>query len=54
MIYKGPNSINTFTQKINMNYEMIGNNKCMTEFKLKTVKKSPDGQTNEFPNTLLP
>jgi hypothetical protein len=54
MIYKGPNSQNKFTQKIDMNYEMIGNGRCMSEYNLKTVKKRPDGLTIETPNLFLP
>lgn len=34
MVYKGPVSTSTFTQKIDMNYEKVGNERCIKEFKL--------------------
>lgn len=36
MLCKGPNSETKFTQKIDMNYEKIGNEKCFLEFKMAT------------------
>jgi len=34
MIYKGPNALTTFTQKIDMNFETVGNERWIKEFKL--------------------
>ncbi|CAI2360731.1 unnamed protein product [Moneuplotes crassus] len=34
MVYKGPTATSTFIQKIDMNYEKVGNERCIKEFKL--------------------
>ena len=34
MVYKGPNSQSNFTQKIDMGFETVGNERCIKEFKL--------------------
>jgi parallel beta-helix repeat protein len=40
MIFKGPNSQSAFTQKVDMNYEKVGNEECINEFHMYKTKNN--------------
>lgn len=38
-VFRGPNKEGTFSQKVHMNYEKVGNRNCISEFKLQEHMK---------------